>query len=143
MAQPRPAAIPLHAAPALGRWIVAAARALALPVLLLRANGVLWKANPAGAAALRRARTLALRGPRVVAADPAHEPAWLAACARAAQTRRAVRWAPHGGPPVSIAPVACGDGSVLLWIRLPDAGSVVAPAARGPRQARRMRVAAR
>lgn len=111
--------IPLHAPPRLLPWIVAVAGALPVPLLLLRADRTLLHANAAGAACLRRGDVLWLRGPRVLAADPAREAAWCSACTRAAGSRRPARWLAAAGDEAVIVTVEGDDDRALLWVQLP------------------------
>lgn len=119
MTGPRRNVIPLHAPPRLLPWIEAVAGALPVPLLLVRPDRTLLYANAAGAARLRRGDMLRLRGPRVLAADPAREPAWCSACARAAGSRRPARWPAAAGDAAVIVTVKGDDDRALLWVQLP------------------------
>ena len=69
--------------------------------------------------ALRRGDVLWLRGPRVLAADPAREAAWCSACTRAAGSRRPARWLAAAGDEAVIVTVEGDDDRALLWVQLP------------------------
>jgi hypothetical protein len=132
MTGPRRNVIPLHAPPRLGPWIEAVAGALPAPLLLLRPDRTLLYANAEGSSRLRRGDVLRLRGPRVVAADPAQEAAWCAACARAKQSRHAVRWRSMPGNEAAIVTVGGDDDRALLWVQLPGPGGPAGDRATSP-----------
>lgn len=114
----------LAASPRMLSWIAAMAEALAVPLLLLDAQGRLLNANMAGARELAHARLLARRGDRVGPAAEGELEAFDALLQEAAARGQRRQW--HGGE-VNIAPVPIEPGrvgSALLLLVLPAEAAI-------------------
>lgn len=118
--------IPMKASPRLLSWVAAMTEALTLPLLLVRDDGSLIETNMAGRRELERARWLALRAERVVAARTERGDSLAAAMRQAVRQQARVEWpvkrdagALQEGPLIIIAPVAAGNSAPMLMLVLP------------------------
>lgn len=114
---------PLSASPRVLSWIAAMAEALTVPLLLVRADGVLLNANMAGMRELARGALLVSRQGQVAAARETDAAAFEACMLRAVTQRTRCEWrAPGLAEPVIVAPVSQAAAALpmlMLMIVLP------------------------